>query len=137
MAVHRRFAPAVLAAAVLLVPAPASAATFCVPAPCSSGIAEPDLQAALGAAGSVSYPGRDRIEIGATTLTPDQINPGVYEADVYAGNPVDIAGAGRTQTTLQRSPSGASLYAVWIDEPSSTVQDLQVELPTGAAKQGL
>ncbi|MDX6670686.1 MAG: hypothetical protein QOI91_1049 [Solirubrobacteraceae bacterium] len=137
MAVHRRFVPAVLVAAVMLVPASSSAATFCVQtASCAGGTMEPDLQAALSAAAGVS--GRDRIEIGATTLTPAQVDPADFEADDFAGNPVDIVGAGRTQTTIVRSPGGVpNSYALYIEEPSSTVQDLQVELPTSAARWGI
>ena len=92
----------------------ARADTFCVAAPSCTGTAEPTLPAALSAAAG-SF-GRDRIELGATTI------PYAGLATDSAGNPVDIVGAGRHQTTLQAS--GGTLLAM--QEPSSTLTDVGI-----------
>ncbi len=98
-----RLAPAlavVLGLAVL--PAGASAATFCVQAPGCVGTSESNLGDAVDAANAAA--GSDRVEIGAVT-TP-------APTTAIAG-PLEIAGAGRTRTTISAPASlgvGTTLF---------------------------
>src|SRR4051794_31869359 len=91
----------------------AAGATFCVAKPACSGTSEPDLPSALSAAAASS--GRDRIELGSGTI------PFGGAATDAAGNPVDIVGAGRAQTTL-----AATGIVLTMQEPSSTFSDARV-----------
>jgi len=95
----------------------AGAATFCVADPSCTGKDEASLPAALSDAGSPAYPSRDRIVLGTGTI------PYAGAATDAAGNPVDVVGAGRHDTTLQASGPVLSMQ-----EPSSTLSDVRVSV---------
>jgi hypothetical protein len=102
---------------VLAFAAPAAADTFCVP----TGSCAPDhtfatLQTALGQANG-NGPGRDTIMLGAYTDTTPATNS--------AGFPVDIIGLGDSTLLLG---GGSNSTRLKINEPTSTVRNLQVQL---------
>jgi uncharacterized repeat protein (TIGR01451 family) len=75
---------------------------------------------------SNANPDRDTIEIAA----------GSYHEDlpqVQSGKPVDIVGAGPTQTVLRPFSQGDSLTTLQISDPNSTVSNLGIQLPTGSS----
>src|SRR2546421_4204089 len=79
--------------------APASAALFCVPGPCPGGMPQATVASAINA--SNANADHDTIEIAA----------GSYHEDlpqVQSGKPVDIVGAGPTQTVLSPLTQGDS-----------------------------
>lgn len=95
----------------------AAAATFCVAKPScvtAGGTPAPDLGAALNAT-AANGGGRDRIELGSGTI------PYAGAATDAAGNPVDIVGAGRKDTTLQTTGT-----LLTMQEPTSTFTDARI-----------
>lgn len=107
-------------------PGAASAATYCVNGPCASGATtHGSLQAALDAANVNG--GRDRVEIGPGAITTN--------ASVVFGNPVDIVGAGRGSTFLDKG--GASSITLSVAEAGSVVSDLTIRLGAGTSQTGM
>jgi hypothetical protein len=106
----------------------AGATTFCVSDPTCpvDGVAEPGFSQALTAAAMLAGP--DRIQLG----------PGTYDRQAgltdFAGSQVEIVGAGAGLTTIG---AGAGLTSLDVEEPTSTVSNLTVELPDGRATTGL
>ena len=135
MRTWRRSSIAAIAAAFACsaaVPAVAGATTYCVPAPCSPGTPEASIQAAFdAAAGDATL---DTIRLSATTLTGAQVSPTGTATDAV-GNPVDIVGAGQTQTIVNSPPAIAP--AIDVREPSSSIRDLQIALAAGDDRRGL
>jgi hypothetical protein len=109
---------AALAAIMGLSAAGASAHTYCVPGPsCSAGTAEPTLAAAVDAANLT--PEADDILLAAGTFTGG-VTVGSY--------PVRIHGAGIGMTTIA---GGGGLYAVGMDQPDSSIDNLTIHEPSG------
>ena len=107
--------------------------TYCVrtaPGICpAGGIAEPNINAALGLVNSHGSLEHDTILIG----------PGSFEEDGMtdaAGHPVDIVGTGEGVTTL-KSSAGSPATTLTIDEPNSTVSALSIDNPAGPSNTGL
>jgi hypothetical protein len=99
----------------LCLAAPASAATFCVQKVACTGMFEMSLSAALTDASGNGV--RDRIELGAYTDTTPAVD--------QAGSQVDIVGLGDTSAL---AGGGGSVARLKIQEPTSTVSNLQVRL---------
>jgi uncharacterized repeat protein (TIGR01451 family) len=103
---------------------PARATVFCVPGPCPGGMPQATVASAINQ--SNANPDHDTIEIAA----------GSYHEDfpqVQSGKPVDIVGAGPSQTVLRPFSQGDSLTTLQINDPNSTVSNLGIQLPTGSS----
>ena len=129
----RKFAIRLIAMAAvagsLALSASASAATFCVHStPDCSGTGATSLQAALTSAANNGPGTRDTIQLPAGTYVE---GPAIDAA----GNPVDIVGAGRTDTILQAA--GNSQIVLSVLEPSSTVSHLEVSIVGTQAETGI
>src|SRR6476469_4843935 len=104
--------------------APASATLYCVPGPCPGGMPQATVASAINQ--SNANPDHDTIQIAA----------GSYHEDLPAvnnGRPVDIVGAGPTQTVLSRFSQGDNLTTLQINDPNSTVSSLGIGLATGSS----
>ena len=125
----RLSATVAVAGALVALPAVASAQTFCVHGNTNcAGTPANSLQDALDAANNNGAGTRDQIELPAGSFAD---GPAV---DV-AGNPVDIVGAGRYDTSL--SANGDNHTVLSLDEPSSTVSKLQVQVNGAGNETGI
>jgi hypothetical protein len=114
--VHALGALTVTVALWLVLSATASAATFCAHSvTCAGGTPVANLAAGIGAA-ALNGSGRDTITLPAGNFADGPVTDG-------AGNPVDIVGAGESNTVITASTSGE---AVTIAEPTSTMSQLEV-----------
>ena len=104
--------------------APASATVYCVPGPCPGGMPQATVASAINQ--SNTNPDHDTIEIAA----------GSYHEDlppVNSGRPVDIVGAGPTQTVLSPFTQGDNRTTLSVGDPNSTVSNLGIALASGSS----
>lgn len=122
--------PAVLMAGALALAQPAAAADYCV-APnssCTGSNNLASLQGALDAAAAA--PDSDRVFLGAGTYTAATPAGFVYDK---ADSPVELIGAGQTQTTLTSSALSPQNILRVIGGPGTSVHDLAINMPPAVA----
>lgn len=106
---------------------PALATTFCVPTTSASCAGTPKATVSDAIDASNSAGDRDIIQIAAKSTPYTEDLPEVDDA-----RPVDIVGAGPTETVLRPSSQGDNLTTLEISDPSSTVSNLGIVLARGA-----
>src|SRR3982751_5208733 len=107
--------------------APARAAIFCVPAPSASctGTGEATVTDAINASNAASD--HDVITIAAKSTPYSEDLP-----QVNNGRPVDIVGAGPTETVLRPLTQGNGRTTLQIGDPNSTISNLGIALAHGS-----
>jgi hypothetical protein len=102
-------------------------ATFCVPTTSAScaGTPEPTVSDAIDASNAAGD--HDIIQIAAKSTPYSEDLPPVDDS-----RPVDIVGAGPTDTVLRPLTPGDSLTTLEVDDPSSTVSNLGIALARGS-----